>query len=312
MAGFSHEELQAARQMDLLTYLQIYDPQELVHIAGNNYCTRAHDSLKISNGMWYWFSRGVGGRSAIDYLVIVKEYTLPQAVETVLGRTISGPSFSYAPKKQNRRSELLLPKAADNNLTVSKYLRGRGIHPAILDYCFRNQLIYETLPYHSAAFIGRDSVGQPRYCNIRGTSSNYKGEATGSDKHYSFHIPASGDSDTVHVFESAIDLLSYASMQHMAGRNWRQEHMLSLAGVFPVKRKGVVPIALQRFVDTHSEIKHLTLHLDNDAVGRSAARGIADGLKDRFAVLDEPPSCGKDVNDQLRFQIQNRKETLER
>ncbi len=312
MAGFSKEDLQQARQMDLLTYLQTYEPQELVHIGGNNYCTREHDSLKISNGMWHWFSRGIGGRSAIDYLVIVKEYSLPQAVGTVLGRTLSSPSFSYVPKTQERKAELLLPEAADNNLVVSKYLRGRGIHPAILDYCFRNQLVYETLPYHSAAFLGKDADGQPRYCSIRSCKINFKGEATGSNKHYSFNIPAADASSTIHVFESAIDLLSYASLQHMAGKDWRKDHLLSLAGVFPFKRKGVVPVALQRFLENHPETKQLNLHLDNDEVGRSATKGIMEGLQDKLLVVDEPPSYGKDVNDQLQHQIQIRKEQMER
>ena len=46
-----------AKRMDLLTYLQNYEPHELVHFSGNTYCTRSHDSLKISNGKWFWWSR---------------------------------------------------------------------------------------------------------------------------------------------------------------------------------------------------------------------------------------------------------------
>lgn len=34
-----------AKQMDLLTYLQHYEPNELVKVGGNTYCTRTHDSL---------------------------------------------------------------------------------------------------------------------------------------------------------------------------------------------------------------------------------------------------------------------------
>ena len=37
-----------AKQMDLLTYLKNYEPYELVKYSGNTYCTRTHDSLKIS------------------------------------------------------------------------------------------------------------------------------------------------------------------------------------------------------------------------------------------------------------------------
>ncbi len=51
--------------MDLLSYLQTYEPSNLQRVAGNVYCTREHDSLKISNGKWYWWSRGFGGVSAL-------------------------------------------------------------------------------------------------------------------------------------------------------------------------------------------------------------------------------------------------------
>ena len=65
------EVVAKAREMDLLTYLRTYEPQELVHFGGSTYCTREHDSLKISNGKWCWFSRGIGGYSALDYLIMV-------------------------------------------------------------------------------------------------------------------------------------------------------------------------------------------------------------------------------------------------
>lgn len=62
------EVVAQAREMDLLTYLRTYELQELVHFGGGTYRTREHDSLKISNGKWCWFSRGIGGYSALDYL----------------------------------------------------------------------------------------------------------------------------------------------------------------------------------------------------------------------------------------------------
>ena len=68
MPYVSKEQLTAAREVDLLTYLRCFEPQELVHISGSTYATRTHDSLKISNGKWFWWSRGIGGRNALDYL----------------------------------------------------------------------------------------------------------------------------------------------------------------------------------------------------------------------------------------------------
>ena len=43
------EMVARARQMDLLTYLRLYEPEEIVKIAPDVYSTRTHDSLKISS-----------------------------------------------------------------------------------------------------------------------------------------------------------------------------------------------------------------------------------------------------------------------
>ena len=48
--------VQKVKRMDLLTYLENYEPYELVHFSGNTYTTRTHDSLKISNEKWMWWS----------------------------------------------------------------------------------------------------------------------------------------------------------------------------------------------------------------------------------------------------------------
>ena len=45
MPFYDSEAIERARQVDLLTYLQTCEPQELVHVSGNVYCTKTHDSL---------------------------------------------------------------------------------------------------------------------------------------------------------------------------------------------------------------------------------------------------------------------------
>ena len=86
MAYIPPETIEKARQVDLLTYMKACEPDELVHISGNHYCTREHDSLKISNGKWYWFSRGFGGYNALDYLIKVNEVPFIEAVERITGQ----------------------------------------------------------------------------------------------------------------------------------------------------------------------------------------------------------------------------------
>ena len=200
MAYFTPEDIQQAKQLDLLTYLQIYEPDQLVKVSGDTYCTKEHDSLKISNGKWHWFSRQTGGKTALDYLVKVKGCSFMEAMEIIHGAPLPKTIPAPIPKAESKR--LLLPERNSNADTVIRYLKGRGIHDVIIRYCLENNLLFESQKYHSAVFLGYDKDGTARYGNVRGTVRDYKGELSGSDKRYSFSIP--GSSQTVHVFESAI------------------------------------------------------------------------------------------------------------
>ena len=118
--------IEHARQMDLLTYLQLCDPQNQVHLPGDTYCTREHDSLKISNGKWHWFSRHIGGRSALDYLIKVKGFSLPMAVEQINGYSTSVP---VVPKpSQPKPKTICLPELAERE--VSSFLTQGGTRHA--------------------------------------------------------------------------------------------------------------------------------------------------------------------------------------
>ena len=127
MPFYDSEAIERARQVDLLTYLQTCEPQELVHVSGNVYCTRTHDSLRISNGKWCWFSRGIGGYSALDYLIKVKEMPFTQAVETIMGNlSAAPPAFTPAPKAPKEKV-LLLPRVNRSVTHAVEYLHRRGI-----------------------------------------------------------------------------------------------------------------------------------------------------------------------------------------
>lgn len=311
MSYIAAEDVAKAKEMDLLTYLRNYEPQELVHVSGNTYCTREHDSLRISNGKWCWFSQGIGGRSALDYLIKVKGIPFTQAAEIILGREAEKPPVFYR-QKERRSTELLMPELSETTDRVEKYLQGRGIHPVIIRYCLDNKLLFESADYHNAMFVGYDKDGKARYGALRSTVSSYKGELTGSDKHFSFFLEGKPNAEHIHVFESSIDLLSFATLTLLAGRDWKSETYLSLAGVFQTKRENVVPVALSRFLDEHPSVRKIHLHLDNDAVGRGAVKGIVGGLQGKYQVYDEPPSRGKDVNDELKICVGLMRERKER
>ena len=297
-----------AREMDLLTYLRTYEPQELVHFGGNTYCTREHDSLKISNGKWCWFSRGIGGYSALDYLIKVKEMPFTQAVETIMGNlSAAPPAFAPAPKVPKEKV-LLLPQVNCSATHAVEYLHRRGIDYELIDFCIRTGRLYESYPYHNVVFVGMDADGKPRYANQRGIGSDFIGDANGSDKHYSFGIPAAAAGDTLHLFESAVDLLSYGTLQKLDGKDWRSENLLSLAGVYKPRAKieeSSLPAALVRYLAEHPHIRRVVLRLDNDATGRIAAETVKTLLPRKYAVTVDiqPPPQGKDYNDCLCMRL---------
>ena len=93
MPRLNEEQMNRIRGIDLLTYLKECEPQELVHVSGNEYSTRTHDSLKISNGKWIWWSRGIGGVSALDYLIKVRGKPFKKAVKILSDMKATEPPF---------------------------------------------------------------------------------------------------------------------------------------------------------------------------------------------------------------------------
>ncbi|WP_089612030.1 DUF3991 and TOPRIM domain-containing protein [Dehalobacterium formicoaceticum] len=301
------EQIERAKQMDLLTYLQHYEPQELVPFSGNVYTTRSHDSLKISNGKWNWWSRGIGGRSALDYLIKVRGMTLPEAVLRIDGQAAIAPPIPSKAREPAEPRKLLLPEKNENNDRVIAYLTGRGIHSTLIDYCIQTGRLYESRYRHNAVFVGFDRQGLPRYGTLRGTSgSRFMGDVSGSDKHFSFSIPARNNSTKLHLFESAIDLLSYGTLELLSGRDWRRENCLSLAGIYQPKKnieESTPPAALMQYLKDYPQITEIALHLDSDAPGRLAAETIKALLPFTYAITDEPSQRGKDYNDYLKITL---------
>ena len=292
----SKNEIEKAKQIDLLTYLVNYEPTNLVKETNNSYCTKEHDSLKISNGLWYWFSRGIGGKSALDYLIKVKGYSLPEAVGIINRQVIVKSPVFYTHKKRN---VLQLPDVAKNNDKVFDYLLKRGIDMEVIKYCFERNLIMESGRYHNVMFLGYDKDGNIKYVNLRGTSSDFKGEADGSDKRYAFKIAENKETDTLHLFESAIDLLSFITIQMMEEYDWKNDAYLSLAGVHSKCIK--MPVSVEHFLKNNEQIKTICLHFDNDEIGKEATANLAKLLQGKYEVIVQSPKQGKDINDELKY-----------
>ena len=297
----SKAEIERARELDLLTYLQTYEPHELVRISSAVYSTRSHDSLKISNGKWFQWSTGVGGVSALDYLVKVQGMDFVSAVLRILECTrYATPTKTYTPKRA-KPTDFVLPAPYENNDRVAAYLTGRGLSKDLLNMYFNMGLVYEDRQ-HNCVFVGFDKDTVPRYAMLRSSdpSSTFLREVEGSDKRYSFSAPHSG-SKTLFVFESAIDCLSFIELQRMENPLRKPDNYLSLSGVYRPRNGEAadLPAALNEYLLRNGGIRHIALCLDNDDAGVKAAMAICAAMPDKYTAELLPPQSGKDYNEQL-------------
>ncbi len=304
MAFYTEELIAKARELDLISYLKLYDPGELIYQGPNSYVMRSHGSLKLSNGKWMWWAKGIGGISALDYLVKVEGISFTDAVGKIL--TLEKISLPES-RMEKERVPLVLPEPCKNNNRVVDYLFQRGIDMEIIYDCIGRGLLYEAIPYHNAIFVGFNENGEPAYAAYRSTKPNrILGEIKGSEKSWSFRF-AGENSEILHVFESAIDLLSYLSLKKLEHGTWRTLSCLSLGGI-AISREKKLPPALENYLKQNSEVSDVYLHLDNDAAGRRAAVQISRILENKYNVVLEYPAFGKDVNDELQKRKENGRE----
>jgi hypothetical protein len=298
------------REIDLLTYLTRCEPGELVRITDREYATKTHRSLRISNGKWHWKSKDIGGYSALDFLMAVRGMDFVTAANTIKDR-FDGPAsvpVRARPKPPSLDGGFCLPEPASGDDNAVTYLKGRGIDAPIIVECVKRGLVYETWRFGKpcVVFVGKDRTEQARYAMIRECDGTWKGDAAGSRKRYAFRLEGDMQSDTVHLFESAIDVLSYATLLKITGRDWHGENLLSLGGITSPNnstQESQLPQPVDEHLKRHPDTKVFFLHLDSDERGREAAAGLTALLGGRFEVHDAPPPEGKDVNDYLCNQL---------
>ena len=300
MPKVTKEQIAKAKEWDLLSYLEYFEPHELKKSGPHEYCTQTHDSLKISNGKWCWNSRGIGGRTALDYLIKVRGMDFVSAVETLCG--ICAPPLQERPKPPK---PFTLPEASRCPSAVVSYLQNRGIDPELIGFCLEAGILYESRKYQNCVFVGKDLKDTPRFACLRGTRDRFRIDVLGSDKRYNFYLPAgTADCSRLAVAESPIDALSLATLVKLSGGNWQDSHYLSLGGT--------APRAMLQFLRDHPHVTQISLCLDNDKAGRKGVEllklaiqenpELAARLKMIYPNLP-PKEYGKDYNELLCAQV---------
>ena len=306
MSNFVPKEVvEQAKQIDLLTYFMNNNPSELVKKGTNTYSLKSHDSVIISNGLWHRFSTNQAGKTAVDYLITVEKMTFLEAVRTVLNRNIN---TYIIPKNgtNNVPKQIVIPEKSETNKEVIDYLKNRGIDEDIILDCINKKLIYQENKTNNVVFVGYDNEHNIKYAGCRSTNERrIMRDAKGSSKEFSFRLLSNIKNNSLHIFESSIDLLSYATLLKVKGYDYKNQNLLALAGVYQPSQnieQSKVPIAVKTFLEKNKYIENIVLHFDNDRAGREATKALIIALN-KYNVYDIPAPYGKDINDYLCFKL---------
>ena len=143
MPGVTQEQIAAARRMSAIEFLQKYRPNSLVKSsARGEYQLAEHDSFKINaeSSLWHWKSRDIGGKSALNYLIYVEGVPFVEAVRLLCEES---PGYVPTPHEQveRKRPPFRLPPIAENCDRITRYLLGRGISNAVIQYCIERKIL---------------------------------------------------------------------------------------------------------------------------------------------------------------------------
>jgi hypothetical protein len=285
--------VEQARNADIIAFLEKYHGFTFKPMGGGYRC-KEHTSLavKADRLSFYWHSRGVGGFGALDYLVKAENMPFREAVEVITGAT---PPTAPRLRKAEPPKTLILPESAGVPLRLYDYLCiKRGIDSEVIHSLIQKEMLYEDRR-GNVVFVGYDEHQKARFATLRRTQGDWRGDCSGSDKRYGFSVAACAPSERLYCYESAIDLMSHASLVNADTGDtgaWKQHSRLSLAGTSDA--------ALPFFLNKHKHVKELVLCLDNDPAGREAAALIARKYAAKgYTVLIEFPQ-GKDFNIDLQ------------
>ena len=245
------------------------------------------DSLVIfKDSSYYRFSENKGG-DQIGFCMRFGDMNFLQAVKYILGENINNYTVSQI---EEEKVEFKLPRRSKTERLLYTYLIGRGFLRKTIDQFKAMGLIYEGAAHHDVILVSLDKDKVPRHAHSKGTNpKKIRLDIPGSNKRYGFNIRNSA-SDTLFVFEAALDLMSYCQITKNVSDNF-----LALGGV--------APNALNQFLADEPNIKNVVLCLDADEPGINGAIKIANEilLPNGYNVSSLLPLGAKDWNESLQL-----------
>lgn len=157
--------------------------------------------------------------------------------------------------------------------------------------------------YQNLVMLGYGSDGSPHYASMRSMNSRgkpVKVDVPGSDKSYPFVLDGKPGGDTVCVFESPIEAMSYRTLCKITGSSRIACPMISQGGAAAQQ-------ALDRYLKGHSEIRSIVVGLNNDSktfghninAGKNGTEKIRKNYEKQYQIIIHQPYLD-DWNDVLK------------
>lgn len=278
---------------------------------------------------------------SIPFALPERNYTNQNVIDYLSSRGISKEVINYCiskglvyQSKEYSGATLIGYDEYDNPLYIAKdtlkKLQEKDDITNLKSYCEKNNLLLSPIALSNmkrisnAVFVGYDNNNKPAYATKRGMynktvivdgkekNKSFRQEVTGSSKRHSFFMRDLSDkSKSIHIFEAAIDAMSYATLIDLYSSNYKTKNLLSLGGATSGRDSKfnsddtVLPPALQNVLDDKSlNIDTVYIHFDNDKTGQEQSIKLKNkleklGIKSQIKL---PPS-GKDFNDFLKNTI---------
>ena len=174
---YSEREIKRAAETDIVDMLR-QQGEELKAVGSEYEWKHGADRITIRGGQWYNHYEQKGG-NAIKFVQEFMGKNFKEAMEYLLGST-AGELKQAKPMPPKTKGEFKPPERNESMRRVYAYLLAkRGLDKDVVATFVRKGLIYESVDYHNAVFVGQDKGEAIRHISMRGTGtkSTYRGNA---------------------------------------------------------------------------------------------------------------------------------------
>ncbi|WP_028784623.1 toprim domain-containing protein [Thalassobacillus devorans] len=286
----SADQVEVARNVDLIDYLE--RKGEPLKREGRYYRHKVHDSLVIKDQMYAWNSRDEKGAGVINFAKMFYGMSFPVAV---LDLNEQGYKVKDNVQEQKPKEPYQYPSHYEvNDRTMAKnYLTNeRKIHPKIVHWLDKKDLIAQD-KLGNVVFKWKQQ-GEVVGADRQGTSPMkdgrmFKGIDRNSHGSAGFSVDI-GKPNSIHLFESPIDALSYWSIKKEKLQDTR---LVSMSGL---KRQTMID-EIKRMGKEGHKVKQITFCTDNDKAGREFANKYQGLMSKEVSRIDLP--INKDWNREI-------------